>query len=164
MILALFGISLMSWMVFLVSLLLQYALGLEPCPLCIMQRLSVLLVALCLSMWCWRAYHGKGYRQTFWAGASLSLACCGLYFSLRQVWLQSLPPEQVPACMPSLSVMLDFLPWQTIAKTLLFGAGDCAQQGFLIAGWSLAAWSSLYFVVVLACLWGLYFRRWHPMP
>lgn len=154
--LALYCISVISWGVFFASLTLQYALGLEPCPLCVMQRFTVLLLAICFSIWLWRTYRHGALWQKVPAACAAVLTMCGLYFSLRQLWLQSLPPELVPACMPSLSIMLDFLPWQTIAKTLILGAGDCAEQGFLIAGLSLAAWSSLYFSGLALCLVYLY--------
>lgn len=161
---ALYSISVISWGVFFASLILQYALGLDPCPLCIMQRYTVLLLALCFSIWLWQAHRRRMVWQNAWAALAVLLTACGLYFSLRQLWLQSLPPELVPACMPSLSVMLDFLPWQTIAKTLIFGAGDCAEQGFLIAGLSLAAWSSIYFVGLALALIGLYWAKSRGAP
>lgn len=148
---------LITTLVLFASLYLQYVTGLEPCPLCIMQRISVFflflfcLMALCLSTL---------KRARLVAALQIFFASAGLYFAGRQLWLQSLPPEKTPACMPGLDVLIQYFPWQEVMRALFLGAGDCAETAWLWLGLSMPAWASLYFVgiltvnVILYCLLG----------
>jgi len=131
------------------SLYFQYAVGLEPCPLCIMQRVCVflLLILLGLSLGTLRKAHWVSFLQVLFAAA-------GLFFALRHLWLQSLPAGQAPACMPGLDVLIQYFPWQTVAHALLWGSGDCAQSAWSMLGVSMPGWSALYFLFML--LSGLY--------
>ena len=88
-------------------------------------------------------------------------ACCTLFFRLagiglasRQLWLQSLPEDQVPACGPGLEYMMDVLPWTEVVSVMLRGTGDCAevQWTFLslsIPGWSFVAFSGFVLISLL---------------
>lgn len=123
----------------------EYVLYLEPCPLCIMQRLATLLiglVALCAaihgpkSLLCQRIY-------AFLGGLSASL---GVLVAGRHVYIQSLPADQAPACGPSLDYMLQAFPW-TEAMSLMFkGDGTCAIQVWSFLGLSMPQWTLLWFL------------------
>ncbi|HIF0345300.1 TPA: disulfide bond formation protein B, partial [Legionella pneumophila] len=88
------------------SFYLEYAVGLQPCPLCLMQRICVfiLLGLMGLSLGTLKKAHIVSLMQFL-------VACAGLYFSSRQLWLQSLPSDQAPACMPGLDVLIQYFPW-----------------------------------------------------
>lgn len=122
------------------SLYFQYFLGLQPCPLCLMQRfcLFLLLGLMSLSLGTLRKAHVVSFIQVV-------ISCAGLFFSLRQLWLQSLPAGKIPACMPGLDIMIRYFPWQTVAHALFWGAGDCAEKTWSMLGISMAGWSALYF-------------------
>ncbi len=77
------------------------------------------------------------------------IAGAGLFFAARQLWLQSLPAGQVPACMPGLDIMIHYFPWQTVAKALFWGAGDCAEVTWSMFGITMAGWSALYFLFMV---------------
>lgn len=145
--------ALITLYVLFASLYYQYIVGLAPCPLCIMQRVCtfVMLAVLSLSFNTLKRAHRISILQVFIAGA-------GLFFALRQLWLQSLPAENVPACMPGLDILVRYFPWQTVARTLLWGTGDCATVTWTLWGVSMAGWSTLYFgfMVVMGC-----FLVWH---
>lgn len=133
----------------LVSFYLQYGLQLIPCPLCLMQRFCAFLIMLTTFIALIRPRFStkKSYwmLQCLWIGA-------GLFFVARQLWLQSLPAEQVPACMPALQVLLAYFPWSTVFKALFWGAASCAEVKFHLWGFSLAAWSGLYFLLSFVLL------------
>lgn len=125
------------------SFYFQYVEDMEPCPLCLMQRLcACLLLFLCLV--------GIGLKSMRWARVvsmiQISASSLGMYFSGRQLWLQSLPEEQIPACMPGLEVMMEYFPWQDILHALFLGAGNCAEVDWQWLGLSMAAWSGLHFL------------------
>src|SRR5690606_36797676 len=83
----------------------QFALGLEPCPLCIFQRVGVLAAGLLFLV---AAIHGARRAGRRIYGVLIVLAtAAGAAVSARHVWLQSLPPDQVPACGPGLAYMMD---------------------------------------------------------
>jgi protein dithiol:quinone oxidoreductase len=127
----------------LASFYLQYGMALEPCPLCIMQRVCVMAIVLTSgaaflfpSLIKKRSYW---ILQVFWVGA-------GVYFVSRQLWLQSLPMNQVPACMPGLHILMTYFPWTDVMKALFWGGGSCAVVKFRLFNLSLATWSGVYFI------------------
>ncbi len=130
--------------------LLSYALytqlhdGLHPCPLCITQRAffaftaAVALLALILNP----RHYGR------YAAAGLMVVFCGAGAAVayRQVWLQSLPPELVPACGPSLEYMFSNLPFGEAFQTLMMGDGNCAEIVWTLWGLSMPNWSMIGFI------------------
>ncbi|KTD71411.1 disulfide bond formation protein B [Legionella tucsonensis] len=130
------------------SFYFQYVVGLTPCPLCIMQRLCVflLLAVLGLSFRTLKKARIISFLQ-------IIIACAGLYFALRQLWLQSLPPGEAPACMPGLDILIRYFPWQTVLKTLFWGTEDCAEVSWHMLGISMPGWCALYFLymVLIGC-------------
>ena len=136
-----FFISLLTLFVLFASFYFQYIVGLQPCPLCLMQRICVFLLLLImgLSLSTLRKAHLVSFMQ-------ILVACAGLFFASRQLWLQSLPASQTPACMPGLDVLIQYFPWQTVAHALFWGTGDCSETPWSLLGISMAGWSALYFL------------------
>jgi disulfide bond formation protein DsbB len=125
------------------SFYLQYAKGLEPCPLCLMQRICVGLILVSSLFYIYlKETHD---RKLLWIQGFITLL--GLYFALRQLWLLSLPSHAVPACLPGLSVLLHYFPWQDTVRALLWGSGDCTEIRSTWLGLTLPAWSALYFLI-----------------
>src|SRR5207244_579703 len=78
------------------ALYLQYVVGLEPCPLCVFQRLAIIAMGVVFLI---AAFHNPGRTgATAYALAQLLIGGTGAALAIRQVWLQSLPKDQVPAC------------------------------------------------------------------
>ena len=148
---------LITFFVLFASFYFQYFLGLRPCPLCIMQRVCVFLLLglLGLSLGTLRKAHLVCLMQVVISGA-------GLFFSLRQLWLQSLPAGKAPACMPDLDVLIRYFPWQTVARALFWGAGDCAEVTWSMAGISMPGWAALYFLFMTLTGLLLYFYTRTP--
>jgi len=128
---------------------LQYVRGLEPCPLCLVQRGFFYGVMVTLAL---AAIHGRGALA--YGGIAALFAAGGLATAGRQVWLQHLPADRVPACGPDLFFMLDNFPLSRTLKTLFAGTGECAKVDWTFLGLSIAEWSLLWFVALLAyALW-----------
>lgn len=129
----------------LVALYLEHGMGLEPCPLCITQRIFVIAVGVVALL---AFLHNPAVTgRRVYAVLGLLLAIIGGYFSGRQLWLQSLPPEQVPLCGPSLSYMFEVFPFMDALSLLLQGDGNCAKVDKLF-GVSLALWTLLAFIAL----------------
>lgn len=130
------------------GLYLEHAEGLEPCPLCVVQRIAFIGVGLvCLVA----AIHGPQRRgRRVYAGLSLLFAGAGIATAGRQIWLQGLPPDQLPACLPSLEYMMEALPFQDILRMVLHGTADCAEVTWTLLGLSIPEWSLLAFAGLAA--------------
>lgn len=131
---------------------LQYVTGLEPCPLCIMQRVAFLAVFIITAI---AAIHGPAAAGVrIYAGLGLLAAAIGGAIAGRQIWLQHLPPDQVPDCGPGLEYMLEVFPLFDALRMILTGSGECAEIDWTFLGLSIADWSLGWFVVLgLGCLY-----------
>lgn len=133
------------------ALYFQFAGGLEPCPLCISQRIMVLAVALVLLA---AVLHNPGRRGTrVYAILGALTALGGASISGRHVWLQHLPPDQVPACGPGLEYMFKYFALSDTLRAMVSGTGDCAKVDWTLLGLSMPAWVLVCFVGLIA--WSL---------
>jgi protein dithiol:quinone oxidoreductase len=142
-------------------LYLQEYLGLEACPLCMTQRVFVVL-------WGVIALLGALHNPRHWGrrvyGALCGLAAlAGAAVAARHVWLQHLPADQVPACGPSLDYMLENLPFQETLSVVLAGDGNCAVIDWTFLGFSIPEQTLAVFIAtILVCLWQI--LRTYPDP
>jgi len=146
-------ISLFTLTMMLVALFyFQMHLGLMPCPLCVSLRLFAILTALIALT----AYvHNPGSRgRKVYAGLTATTALGGALVAGRQVWLQSLPEDQIPACGPTLDWMLESnFPLAEVLAAMFLGEGSCAEikwqlLGLSIPGWTLVAFAFLIGVAI----------------
>src|SRR5258705_6670453 len=107
--------GLMGW-----ALWLQYGMGLEPCPLCVFQRIAVSAVGIIFLVAF--VHNPRDFGAAIYAGLVLVFAGAGAAFAGRQVWLQSLPKDQVPACGPGLSYMMESMPYLDVVKKVFGGS------------------------------------------
>jgi len=116
----------------------QYNLGLEPCPLCIFQRIGVAalgLVFLIAGLHNPRRWGGAVYAVLI---AVVALATAGL--AIRHLYVQSLPPGTIPACGAPLDVLLQFTPVTQVIRKVLTGSGECSQVNWKFLGLAMPAW------------------------
>lgn len=140
------------------ALALQYAQGLEPCPLCILQRVAVMLLGAVFLL---AALHNPAaVGRRLYAAISLLIAATGAAIAGRHVWLQHLPPDQVPACGPGLEYMLQAFPMQKALSMVFTGSGECAKADWFFLGLSMPAWTLIWFAfLALGALWAGFRRR-----
>jgi protein dithiol:quinone oxidoreductase len=127
------------------ALYTQYVGGLEPCPLCMTQRFFYATTALIAVL---AGIHNRHRRR--YGGLLAISALAGAAVAARQVWLQHLPADQVPACGPSLEYMLQTLPFGDVLMRLFKGDGNCALVDWRLLGLSMAEWSLLWFFALAA--------------
>ncbi len=141
------------------ALFLEHNNGLEPCPLCIFQRVGLMAMGLFALIAFLHNPKSNVLKRIY-----TLLATAGIGWSVgvaaRQVWLQHLPKDQVPSCGPGLDYLVDALPMQTVLKEVLSGSGECAVVDWTFLGQSLAVWSLVFFsFLAIICLWQL-FRKY----
>ncbi len=138
------------------ALYLQHGQGLEPCPLCVFQRVGLIamgmvsLVAMLHNpkMFLFR----RGYALLATLGIGWSLAVAG-----RHIWLQNLPPDKVPSCGAGLDYLLETFPLSHVLQQVLTGSGECAVIDWTFLGQSLPVWSFAFFgVLACVCVWQLF--------
>ncbi|WP_454256513.1 disulfide bond formation protein B [Pseudomonas sp. Marseille-Q8238] len=125
------------------ALYLEHGVGLEPCPLCIVQRVCVMLFALvCLVA----ALHGPArLGRRIYGGLTLLIALAGAATAWRQIWLQSVPVDEGDACLPPLEHLIDALSLREVLSLAFHGTSDCTALSWSLYGMSLPEWSLLAF-------------------
>ena len=121
---------------------------LEPCPLCISQRIMIVAVGLTCLIAVLHNPKQTGIRIYAIVGGILALMGAGI--STRHVWLQHLPPEEVPTCGPGLAYIFENFPLSKTLETMLSGTGDCAEILWTFLGLSIPAWTLLSFLGLAA--------------
>ncbi len=140
------GAAIAMTLVFATAYALEYLGGLEPCPLCIFQRLAVaVLGVLFLAA---ALHHPRAWGSQVYAGLVTLAAIAGIGIAGRHLWLQSLPAEQVPACGPGLDYMLDTMPFSRVIGQVLGGSGQCAEVE-PVMGLPIPAWTLIVFIAAL---------------
>lgn len=133
---------------------MEHVMFLEPCPLCITQRIFFFLAGLTAFIAFLANPQARGRRIYSFTSAVFAFAGAG--FAIRQLWLQTLPPDQVPACGPSLGYMLEVFPFRDVLQAMLSGDGNCAEKGWVdpILALSIPQWSLIGFIMLAAlCIW-----------
>ena len=135
------------------ALYLQYGAGLEPCPLCVFQRICVIGMGIVFLA---AAIQNPGRTgATGYALLQLVIGGAGAGLAVRQVWLQSLPKDEVPACGMGLNYMLDTLPLTDVVRKVLEGSGECAEKGWEFLHLSIAGWTLVFFIAMIVATFAL---------
>ena len=137
------------------ALYLEHVQGFEPCPLCVFQRVGLITLGV-VSLIAFIHNPASNIMKRVYA----LLGSVGILWSAgvaaRHVWLQNLPPDQVPSCGPGLDYLVDALPLKSVLSQVLSGSGECAVVDWSFLGQSLPVWSFLFFAVLaLVSLWQL---------
>jgi len=124
------------------ALYLQYHEFLNPCPLCIFQRVCVIAVGLIALI---AALHNpkSNVGVRLYTVLGLLAAATGFGVAARHAYIQTLPPDQIPACGPGLNYMLQNMPFGAVLKTVLYGSGECAVIEWSLFGISLPGWVAI---------------------
>jgi len=148
------GVILLSCLALLgFGLYLQHVVGLEPCPMCIVQRYTMVLIAVVAAIGA--AVSGRRTHLAL-AGLLAVLAVFGAFVAARQSWLQWYPPE-IATCGRDFYGMIENFPLQRAIPMIFKGSGDCTAIDWTFLGGSIANWSFLWFMafalIGLALLW-----------
>ncbi len=138
---------------------LEYVRYLDPCPLCMVQRLVFYSIGIVFLI---SGLHNPGKVGRLAYGLIQALVgALGVATAARHVWLQGLPADQIPDCSPSLDYMVDNFPLGETLDKLLNASGDCASVDWVFLGQSMPTWTLLWFsgLTLWAIFWAL--RRPH---
>ena len=139
----------------------QMVVHLEPCPLCILQRLFTFVVGIILLIEVLHNPSTTGFKiYGFIAGIA---ALIGAAISARHVWLQQLPADQVPSCGPGLDFMLGNFPLAEAVNMVLRGSGECAEVLWTLYGLSIPAWTLIAFLLLALISFSQAFRKYNDL-
>ena len=126
------------------GLYLQHVVGLEPCPMCIVQRYALVLVAIVAGVTAFAAR-----KSLFVTGSGLMAVLSGLgaFVAARQSFLQWYPPE-IASCGRDLYGMIETFPLKRAIPMIFKGSGDCTKIDWTFLGLSIANWSFVCFVAI----------------
>ena len=127
---------------------LQRYMGFTPCPLCIFQRIGLIVLGVFALMAA--LFHPKSMavRLVLWLGSLAGIGWSTVVAG-RHVWLQHLPADQVPSCGPGLDYWLDTLPILQVFKEVFAGSGECAAIDWTFMGLSIPEQSLILFILLL---------------
>lgn len=126
------------------SVHLQIKHGINPCPLCILQRITMGVLGVIFFMG--MTLDLKKVGRVVVALLSLTLSAIGMALSGRQVWLQHLPASQNTDCGASLQYMLKVLPLDQVFLKIFSGSAECSQIDWQFFGLSMAGWALICFI------------------
>ena len=151
---------LLTFFVLILSFYFEYALGMQPCPLCLMQRLCAFLLFLASVF---SLFMSNTCRLWLLTITQIIFSSGGLFFAGRQIWLQSMPVDHTTMCMPAMSLVMKYFSWNAVFKILFWGSSDCSEKIGHWFGLSMPMWAALFFLLIfsLCCVlcWSLLRRE-----
>lgn len=140
------------------SFVLQFQFHLEPCPLCIIDRIIVFLLTIFFIIAI--AHNPKGRSYQIYCLTGFLFAFTGILSTLRHLWIMHLPPELVPECGPGLKYLFGTLPPTEAFMAVLRGSGECAKENSLFLGATLPGWTMVaFFILAIGCLLPLWAKK-----
>ena len=135
---------------------LQHIVGLEPCPMCVVQRYAIFLIAIESIITPARFLNRSNFMHISGSVLLIITALAGAFVAARQSWLQWYPPE-IASCGRDIYGMIETFPLQKVLPMIFKGSGDCTKIDWTFLGGSIANWSFLCFCGFAAvAMWNLY--------
>lgn len=129
-----------------ISAYLQFYKNIAPCPLCVIQRLAILVLALIFFVGALYT-HTRAITLKIHSMSILLFAGIGAVAAIRQIWLQHLPVDQLPAsCGPDLGYVLSNYPISQALQLVFSGSGECAKVSWELLDLTLPEWALLFFL------------------
>jgi protein dithiol:quinone oxidoreductase len=124
----------------------QYVLRLEPCPLCMFQRITVLALGIVFAIAA--IHHPRAWGSYVYAFFIALAALATIGIAARHLYIQSLPPGSVPACGAPLDALLRMFPLTEVIRKVLRGGGECALVNWRFLGLAMPGWVLLVAAVL----------------
>ena len=140
------------------AIYVQFELGIEPCPMCIFQRIVFIVMAILFLVGAIQSPRARGRRV--YALLLLLSACIGIGIAARHLWVQHQPPDLMAGCAPGWNYMIANFPFSKTLKMAFTGSADCAQVSWTFLRLSMPFWSLLCYVLLGAgALWAGFRQR-----
>ena len=136
---------------------LQEELGLEPCPMCILQRAALIAIGVTALL---AAIHGpRAWGLKVYSGLMVLFAAAGAGVAMRHSYLQHFPPK-VETCGSDLGFLMGNFPLSQALPKIFAGTGSCSMVGWKFIGLSIPEWTLVWFAIFAsAAIWAIYVSR-----
>lgn len=137
----------------------QFAMGVEPCPMCIFQRIAFIAMAIVFAI---GAVHGpRAAGRRVYALLVLVAAAIGAGVAARHLWLQLHPVDPLLAgCGPGLNYLINSFPLTEAIRKAFTGSGDCGVVSWTFLGIPMPGWTLIWYVLLgVGALWAGFRRR-----
>lgn len=142
-----------------VAFYLEFVSNLIPCALCLAQRIVFAIIGISCLLYLLPFYSSR----LIFALTSTFSGTLGIWLASRQLWLQSLPSEQIPPCGPDIYFIFRQFPITESFQTMILGTGNCAEVQWTFLNLSIPSWTLVAFVLLtLGSLWISAFRGPRP--
>jgi disulfide bond formation protein DsbB len=128
------------------ALCAQFKLGLDPCPLCIFQRIGIFALGIVFLIA--GLHHPRRWGAQVYAGLIAMAALATVAVAARQLYIQHLPPGAIPSCGAPLSMMMKFMPLTAVIRKVLSGSGECGIVNWRFLGLAMPAWVLIWAVLL----------------
>jgi disulfide bond formation protein DsbB len=139
------------------ALYAEHVLGLEPCPLCVLQRVA--MIALGVVFLAAALHSARGVVARVYSVLGVLVAVAGAGVAAWQVRLIHLPPDKVPSCGPGFDYIYQTFPWRDALAMIFHGSGECAKVDWTFLGLSMPSWVLAWFVALAALIAAANWRR-----
>lgn len=150
------GLCLMAAALSGASLYFQWVMFLNPCPLCLAQRFAMFGLT---GLFFVAIFVTKKIGMNILLSLQLLFAAFGAAMAGRHVWLLHYPEPESSGCIPDLSILWGYLPFQDFVKIFFNGSGSCLDNPWHFLSFSMPAWSLLCFVGFLLAIGLSYYAR-----
>lgn len=134
------------------AIYVQFALGIEPCPMCIFQRIVFIVMAILFLVGAIHNPQARGRRV--YALLLLLAAGIGVGIAARHLWVQHQPPDLMAGCAPGWNYMISNFPISKALKMAFTGSADCAQVSWTFVSLSMPFWTLVCYVLLgVGALW-----------
>ncbi len=141
------------------ALYAEYQLYMQPCPLCVFQRMAVIGLGVMFLLAALHNPSGKAGRSVYSLGI-LAATVSGIGVAGRHIWLQNLPPDKVPSCGPGFGYIIDSFPLSEALAMIFTGSGECATVDWSFLGLSMPTWVLICVVLLGGMgLWNNFLRE-----
>jgi disulfide bond formation protein DsbB len=146
------SIALLAMALLATSYCFEYGVGLRPCPLCLLQRYSLMAVGVIFLVAAWHNPRRVGLR--IYGIIGLLFAIGGAMAAGRQVWLQHQPLGTIDSCIPGIGYLFSILPAHKALAVIFSSSTNCAEISWQLWGITMPGWSLIFFVVlIVAAVW-----------
>lgn len=125
------------------SVYFQWVLHLEPCPLCIAQRIAIFMLTVLYFL---ALFTQKRISIIVNTSFTLFFALFGAGMAGRQIWVMTYPPLETSGCLPDISILWHYLPFSDLLKIFFNGTAGCLEQSWHWLGMTMPEWSCVFFV------------------
>lgn len=132
------------------ALFIQFVWNVAPCPLCVIDRIIVIFIAIILGIA--SLHNPKPLGALLYSAAAFVLSLCGLFVASYHIWLQHLPKDKVPGCGADIGYLFETLPFNEALVAVFKGSGECAKVDFQILGAGLAEMTLISFGMLMIYL------------